>query len=325
MSVDSKENDSMPMKVVIFAATAMSPPTINRLYQQQCLGGVVLPPQVDQFNHQLQSWLEQRSIPYIRINSNDLTQLETQLRRWETDVVICFGFSSDMPDSLTGIAGRGFYFFHGAEPSHYCGPMPHYWQIRDGCRETRLCLQQAPVNDQDHDIVVTLPLTINPLDTLQCLENNLAEAAPQLVDKLINGLRSGEVTAKGKTETKGKAAPLVQESDLFIDWLKMGSEQIAALARAGNSSLGGCILVLGSTAINLLQATVVDHPTYGVPPGTICHTSEPEGVIVATTDRAIRLDVLSNADGVFGGMAFIERFGISAGMEFVSTPAMKSR
>jgi methionyl-tRNA formyltransferase len=96
----------------------------------------------------------------------------------------------------------------------------------------------------------------------------------------------------------------------------MGAKQIVDMARAGNPVFNGCVIRLGQTPLSLLQASVVDYPTYGVTPGTICHSGEPDGVIVATADGALRLDVMANMDGVFSANAFVERFQISAGMTF---------
>ena len=324
---ESVKMTELPFKVVVFAGQALAIATINMLMQQQRLGGIVLSPQVDAFSQQLEAWLGQSGISCIRLAPNNPEMVANQLLRWETNLVISFGFPHVLSESVLNSSTFGVYHLHPAPLPAYSGPTPLYWQIRDGQRNTQLTLQKAMLDNDDGDIALVQSLAIDPLDTLQCLENKVAQQVPAVVDQLINHLRENEgqielTIQQGEVTT----APTPQEADLYVDWSTRGAEQICALARAGNSQLGGCIVVINQTPISLMQATAVKHPTYGVKAGTICHTGEPEGVIVATCDGgAIRLDILTNADGVFSGLNFIERFSIHAGMDFVSTPAAKEK
>lgn len=315
----------LPMKVVVFAATPVAVPCINMLLQQQRLAGVVMPHQVDEFSHQLQHWLELQGINHHRLPPEHHDETVTLLRRWEADVAISFGFAPSLPKPLCQTPRLGFYYFLGAAPQDYYGPMPEYWQIRDGSNQTRLTLLSAIADDNGADIAATLPIQIHPMDTLQCLENKLTQHSSLLVNDFLDTLiaTQGKVTLQA-SNGQGKDAPVIDEADLHVYWPNMTAQQIVDCARAGNPRFGGCVVTLADKQLNLLQATVVKHPTYGVKPGTICHTGEPEGVIVATVDGALRLDVLSNMDGVFGGNHFISRFGIAAGMEF-SSPGAKSQ
>jgi len=305
----------LPFKVAIFAANPMAVPTINQLLQQQHLAGVILAEQVDPFSHQLAAWLQQMQYPHLRYQSAQADMITEKLRQWEADLAITFSFPHSLPEQSHQATTYGIYQFHP-------GPMSLYWQIRDLEPYTQLTLQK--VQAAGPDIAAQQNHPIHPMDTLQCLENKVAQQAPMMIGQFIDALRKNQGQLELSVQPgAATAVAFPQESDLYVDWLNMGSEQICALARAGNSQLGGCIIVIGQTPINLLQATAVKHPTYGVKPGTICHTGEPEGVIVATRDGAIRLDILSNSDGFFSGLNFTERFQINAGMDFVAIPVVK--
>jgi methionyl-tRNA formyltransferase len=308
------------MKVVVFATDPIAIPTINMLLGQQRLGGVVLAEQPDMFSQQLQGWLGQQQIPCARYLSAQPATIGTHMRCWEADLAIAFGFESSLPDAITGKPGYGFYYFHCAAPNQYKGPSALYWLLRGRAEKTQLTLQKSVPGPDS--IAVTFDMPIQRLDTLQCLQNNIAQQAPAIINQFIEQL----IAAQGQVILSNcigepRPAPMPQDSDLYVDWLTMGSEEIAAMARAGNSALGGCVVTLRQTPLSLLQATVVKHPAFGVSPGTICHIGEPEGVIVATCDGALRLDILSNADGIFGGASFTERFQINAGMAFEASPA----
>jgi len=304
-------------KVVVLAASPMAVPTIAMLLQEHRLAGVLLPERLDSFSGQLQAQLQQCEIPYCKMGEQNEAVVVAQLLDWHADLAVSFGFAPRLKNSFSQATTYGLYYMLGAAPDDYYGPMPSYWQIRDGRRRTCLTLVKAIASEQG-DIALSLPIAIEELDTLQSLENKLVSYASQLVQSFINKLveHNGQIPLV-KSQQQGLQAPLVKEKNLHVDWLTMTASQIAALARAGNPTLAGCVVTLGNTSLNLLQATEVKHPTYGVSPGTLCHVGEPEGVIVATLDGAIRLDILSNVDGVFGAMSFTERFGISAGMVFV--------
>ncbi len=300
-----------PVKVLIFAGNPLVGPSINMLAQQNRLAGVILPEQMDAFSHQLATWLEQMRLPYWQFNTAQPDLLIEKCIRWEANLAVNFAIPHMLPESL--LEHLSFYNFHPA--AEYQGVMPLYWQIRDEKTETRMVLQKANVTKGSDDIAASMIMAIHPLDTLQCLEAKIAQQVPQLIYQLIEqGLNKEELLSAQPKEIK--PAPLVQESDLTVNWHEMTNENICALARAGNAQFGGCLIFLGLSPINLLQATSVTHPTHGVKAGTICHVGEPEGVIIAVKNGALRIDILSNADGVFTGLNFTERFGISAGMAF---------
>lgn len=315
------ELDHSTFKVVLFVGSPLAGPVINMLLQQQRLAGIVLAQQVDMFSHQLETWLQQSQLPYTRFNPAQLDTLSAQLRDWQTDLAITFSFPHTLPDNCQQATGYGLYHFHPAPFPQYQGPMPLYWQIRDDRRETQLVLQKSHVRAGQPDIAMSQSLSIHPLDTLQCLEGKVAQQGAVFIDQFIGTLtkNQGQISLQEQAGQVSQA-PAVQEADLKVNWQTMSAQQIAALARAGNSQFGGCVVNIGQIDVNLIQATPVSHPTYGVKPGTLCFIGEPQGVVVATHDGALRLDILSSADGVFNGLNFCERFGINAGMEFVSAP-----
>ncbi len=314
---DTGDLRNLPLKVVVFAAHPLAIPTINLLMQEGMLGGVIVPGQPAPFSQQLESWLHHNRLPYVQYDLTQVDGIAPQLQRWEVDLGVGFNFPHPLSEQMAGQLTLGVFQIHAAPLPRYLGPQPLYWQIRNGEVETHLTLLKVDATGNSGDIVMQQPLAIDLLDTLQSLENRVAQQMPVIVGQFINLLREHQGALElTPLSGEGSQAPFPQQADLYVDWASMSSQQIANLARAGNALFGGCILLLGHTPINLLQATPVEHPTYGVKPGTICHIGEPEGVVVATCDGAIRLDVLSSADGIFDGLRFMERFQINAGMEF---------
>ena len=316
---DNIKSDNI--KVVVFAGSHLSITTLNMLLNQQRLSGVVLSPVASEFNQQLLAWLQQMNIVYIQLTTDPLlaSQAVVTITSWQAQVAISFDLESSLIDQHAALFNYGLYHCHCAPYPAYQGPMPLYWQLRDGQTSTNFTLQKANAknNTSSHQIALSHQIDIHPLDTYKSLENKVLTDITPTINQLLQQLAKQQGNIELTTSVdKSSTMNALQEQDLKVVWKTMTSQQICDLARAGNPNFGGCIITLQNTELNLLQATSVNHATYGVPAGTICHTGEPEGVIIATSDGAIRLDIISNADGIFSGLAFCDRFEISAGMAF---------
>ncbi len=308
------------LKVSIFVDSPLCVTTINMLLQQQQLAGVVLGNSNLVFTQQLQDWLQQLKIPFIQFSPDNTETVTAELMRWESNVAFSFTVEDDFSAQFSTLFYHGLYHFHHSPFPAYQGAMSLYWQLREQCTQTKITLQKANVLAQapqlSHDLFTSPVIDIHPLETSQSLEHKITAQISPLINQLLEQIQQDNVQLN-VAEFTASIAQAVTDNDLKVDWHTMNSEQICALARAGNPHLGGCIVVLGKTALNLLQASPIKYPTYGVSAGTICHTGASDGVIVATINGAIKLDILSNADGIFSGSVFCEKSKIEAGMAFI--------
>lgn len=322
---EQNTNKNIPLKVTIFADSPFCVGTINMLAQQKQLAGVILPQQSNAFTQQLILWLQQMNILYTQFSFEQTGKILDELSRWESDLALSFNLKFNFSSQFLTFFRYGLYHCHCSLSPNFQETMSLYWQLRGRHKQTKITLQKANLSNEHMMLVNDLSLNeyieIEALDTLQSLENKITAKIPFVIYQLLQKLnqQQGTIELKKiqlKTTDEALSAIQVKEGDLKVDWHNMEGEYICALARAGNPHMGGCIVMLGETAINLLQTTCVTYPTYGVPAGTICHTGKPDNVVVATMDGAIRLDILSNADGIFSGVAFCEKFQVGAGMTF---------
>ena len=58
-------------------------------------------------------------------------------------------------------------------------------------------------------------------------------------------------------------------------------------------------------------------------PGMIVHLGAPEGILLASIDGLLRLDVISSPGGIFSGLRFAERYRLQAGQKFESCQAIQ--
>lgn len=307
---------SMPLKVALFFAHPSAIPSMNMLIQQERLAGVVLAPMAESYLQQIERYLQQQGVPYARLGSSDENEITQHLLSWETDLIIAFGFTGDAPESFITAARLGYYHLLLVPPDAYSGVLPLYWLIRNGESHSQVVLQKVCTSELNGCIAMSHDYDIEKFDTYKLLENKVSDIASlcikQFVDYVVEEHR---LPPLNKVNGKPIAAPVPDENALSLDFSEQTAQQIVDMARAGNPVFNGCIFKVGQTPLSLLQATKVDVPTYGVTPGTICHTGGSEGVIVATTDGAVRMDVIANMDGIFSAPVFVERFQISAGMQ----------
>ncbi|WP_017222182.1 methionyl-tRNA formyltransferase [Moritella dasanensis] len=315
------ENEAI--RLVLFASSSVVIPTINKLLQAGQLVGVVLTARNDADAMQLKQQLDQGNIPNTYYQPENPEQMAHQVESWRANTGLIFTFSHKLPLSIINACSKGFYNLHASALPQYRGAMPLYWQIRN--RESQSYLSMIKVEEafDSGDIMLQQAMPLHALDTLNSLGRVMAEQSAEFVQEFIVKLQDNRLVAKPQLSEIGLAliaAPMPSQQDLMINWQSMNSHDISALARAGNPLFNGAMLVWNQSIIGLLQATPVQQPNYGVPAGTVLHIGEPEGLIVATLDGALRLDVLTITEGVFSGLTFSERFGLDAGILFGSTP-----
>ncbi len=304
-----------PIKVALFASSSIALPVITRMQQEQILAGVVIAERYDQDTQQLEIQLQQGNIPYTRYQTEKPEETLLQITRWEANAGLIFTYSHKLSDTFLSAFSAGLFNLHASALPQYRGAMPLYWQIRNNEKQGTLSIIKVEQEFDSGDILLQQTFPCHPLDTLTSFASTMADHSAEFVIQFFNRLKTGELIAQPQ---RGEItdAPMPTHQDLMIDWQTMSSSDIAALARAGNPLFNGAMLLWKQCAIGLLQATVSSYPNYGIPAGTVLHVGEPEGLIVATSDGALRLDILSVTEGIFTGINFAERFNLDAGVEF---------
>jgi methionyl-tRNA formyltransferase len=306
-----------PIKVALFASSSITIRVINKMDQEQLLVGVIIAERHDPDNQQLEGHLQQADIPYIRYQTDNQEYVLQQIKRWEANAGLIFTYSHKLPASILMAFSAGLYNLHASSLPLYRGAMPLYWQLRNNETQGTLSMIKVEQEVDSGDILLQHTFPRHPLDTLTSFAFTMAEYSADFVVQFFAQLKKGELIAKPQ---RGEIsdAPMPTQQDLMINWNTMTGRNIVSLASAGNPQFNGAIILWPRGYIGLLQATVVSHPNYGIPAGSVLHVGEPEGLIIATVDGALRLDILSITEGIFTGITFAERFKLDAGVQFSS-------
>ncbi|AWB67168.1 hypothetical protein C2869_12300 [Saccharobesus litoralis] len=307
----------IPIKVALFVAQpTVALPSLNLLTQKGQLAGVVLPSQNDPVLNQFAHSLIQQQIPYAKLQFGQEHYVVDQLNQWQCDAIVAMGFSGDVPEVLQQATEFGYFNLLLTDPRYYAGMVPLYWQLRQGETKGQATIQHVTCKDE-FSIVAQQDYDLAPLDTYSRVENKASNAAAKCLDYFLQqSVSAGKLATNFVSLSTEQKFPAPDEQMLRVNFAKMKGKRVVDMARAGNPVFNGCVIQLGQTPLSLLQATLVDLPTYGVRPGTICYSGGANGLIVAVLDGALRLDVIANSDGIFSAAAFVERFQIHAGMTF---------
>lgn len=303
------------IKIVLFAASTIVVPTLNKLLHAEQLAGVVITGRIDADSAQLEQQLNLANIPNIRYQAGNPLHTVQQVETWRGNSGLIFTFSHKLPLIIIKAFSNGLYNLHASNLPKYRGAMPLYWQIRNQESQGCLTIIKAEQEFDTGDIMLQQSIPLHALDTLYSFGHVMAEHSVDFVQMFIGKLQDKTLIAKPQ-QGEVCGAPMPEQQDLIVNWQTMNGESISAMARAGNPLFNGAMIMWQQSFVGLLQATRVNHPAYGVPAGTILHLGEPEGLLVATLDGALRLDVLTVSEGTFSGLTFAERFGLDAGMQF---------
>ncbi|MDQ6961733.1 MAG: formyltransferase family protein [Mariprofundaceae bacterium] len=306
-------------KITLFISTSMAFPIVQQLIQRQQLAGVVLTARVDADSMQLEQQLQHMQLPFIRYNEQDTQPTIHFIQTLSSQLGLIATFTHILPEALLSCFSLGLYNVHASLLPAYRGANPLFWQLKNNEKESAVLIHKVEKTADTGGIVASYKFDIHPLDTFGTLSGSVFQVMPLVINEFLD-LIAEHGQAIARTEQQGEVcqAPQPSQQDVSIDWSSMTASEICALARACNPNLGGAQLRWKSAQIGLMQANVVDKPMFGVPAGTIMHIGAPEGLLVATKEFALCIDVVYMMDGVFSGLQFAERFSLNAGEKFLN-------
>ncbi|NWO04415.1 MAG: hypothetical protein HLX50_01525 [Alteromonadaceae bacterium] len=290
---------------------------VQLLRERQLLAGVLLRGEWNQGKQQIEAQFRQAGIAVHYAPQNNDESAIRAMTDWQTTLGVAFCCGGKIPAALARAPKYGVVNLHASPLPEYRGADPIYWQIRNGEASTMLTAHMVDDGWDTGPVVAQLPIDISPRDTHHSVFGKLCHQLPGLLDRITESLTNSQhLELHPQPEGIHHKAPRVTEQNLLIDWRHSSAQQICDQVRAGNPQFGGARLSMGQGHAQLLQATPSQMPAYQAPAGTLIHLSPDHGLVVATKDSSLRLDIISNAEGVFDGYRFAQLYNLSAGMKF---------
>jgi methionyl-tRNA formyltransferase len=309
------------MKIIVASQSCLSLPLIQQLEAKGELASVWLHNVRAEDSQQLGWFCQQQNIPLLVI---DPAQPQALLEHFDAMTADCAisAFLSYLfpPQIIEKLQGR-LVNIHASALPQLRGADPLFWLLRQGANETQLSVHQVTDKVDEGDLLFQQALLIHPFDTHQSLSNAVATELPVLIDGWIDA--GGLEVSKWAQQGEPSSAPKVQVSERKIDWLSMSSLDIFNFVRACTGAGQGAWFRFGQEYLQLLECTPVQGDNLQLEPGIIVHIGAPEGMLLASTDGLLRLDVISSHGGIFSGLRFAERYLLQAGQQFESCQVIK--
>lgn len=261
----------------------------------------------------------QQPVPVIPVTKkNFAAQLSEIIQKDQALAGIIMTFPFLIPKEVLSLPPKGFINFHYGRLPQYRGPEPIFNQVARQEKNPGLTIHVVTEGIDTGPVIMEQTLSYNEEDTYGLLQQRLAEAGAKQISILMKVLSFGTMVPslpQDETLAAYHKKPTVKE--LMIDWEKMDSAAIKALANACNPWNKGCGATIGNRIIGITEVAVTGNSLSDeTPAGTIVHCDEHNGLIVKTKDgKLLRLNIIYLNEGFFSGSR-LASFGIKPGMRF---------
>lgn len=303
------------MKVVVFCNSPLAMPTLQMLYSQNILAGMVLPAITSDATKDLQAVAENYKIPYKIVSKTELKKISTWLQLINVDVAWVLTFPYKISKQLLNTPPLGFFNFHFAALPHYRGVDPIFWQIKNQEENGAISIHKMDEGWDTGPIAIQAPVPIRKGDTYGMHSAILKEAGAQLAYELLQRLQvmGNKIPLVAQDATKAKYYDRPGLADVSIDWETMTANQIVALVDACNPWNKGAYSKWQDTAFKIVQVSLKEQNSVnnqGLKGGVIINCSKNKTIDIATVDnKELSIDIISMDEGIFTA-GFLSQLGL---------------
>lgn len=174
---------------------------------------------------------EDKKIPYITPNANQLIDLVPQIQKLAPDYLFSFYYRHMIPAELLACAKIAALNMHGSLLPKYRGRAPVNWAILHGETETGATLHVMEVKPDAGDIVGQSAVSIGPDETATEVFGKVSQAAVTVMNQVLPELIQGRIPRKPNNLAQGSYFGGRKPADGQILWHQT-AQQVHNLVRA---------------------------------------------------------------------------------------------
>ena len=174
---------------------------------------------------------EEKKIPYITPNANQLMDLVPQIQKLAPDYLFSFYYRHMISAELLACAKIAALNMHGSLLPKYRGRAPVNWAILHGETETGATLHIMEVKPDAGDIVGQSAVSIGPNETATQVFGKVSQAAVAVMNQVLPDLVQGHIPRKTNNLAQGSYFGGRQPADGEILWHQT-AQQVHNLVRA---------------------------------------------------------------------------------------------
>lgn len=304
------------MKIVVFCSTTLGLPTLQFLYSQKLLAGIVIPDTKTEEANEILAIAKNYNIPYKVVSKNEMSKkLSTWLSLINTDVAFVFGFPFKIPKLLLTATPLGFFNFHFGALPQYRGSTPVFWQIKNREANGAVCIHKMDEGWDTGAIAIQAPVPIRKGDTYGIHNRILSDASVQIAHEFIQRLQvlgnKIPLTPQNPKQATYYKRPTL--ADISINWETMTANEIVALVDACNPWNKGAYTKWQNTAFKIIQISHKEQNSVNnqqLKAGVIINCTKNKTIDIATVDNnVLSIDVISIDEGIFAA-DFLSQLGL---------------
>lgn len=211
------------------------------------------------------------------------------LNSLKPDLMITAAFGQILSKENLDAAPLGCVNVHGSLLPKYRGSSPIQWSVINGEKETGITTMYTALGVDCGDIILQEKIEIKNGETAGELFDRLALLGAEVLIKTVELIKDGKAPRTPQKESEATHFPMLDKQKAKIDF-SLPAKQIENLVRGLNPwpiAWSTC----REEVVKIYAAHVVDKKSNALA-GTIVSANKEDGILVATKDNLISLDVL---------------------------------
>ncbi|MFT6418073.1 MAG: methionyl-tRNA formyltransferase [Cognaticolwellia sp.] len=234
----------------------------------------------------------ENNIPVQQPENFKSLKSQLTLTSYQADVMVVVAYGLLLPTVILETPRLGCINVHGSILPKWRGAAPIQRALEAGDPQTGVTIMQMDKGLDTGDMILTATCDITSTDTSASLYSKLAALGPTALLETLTLMASGEYKRQPQDNTQATHAAKLDKTDAEINW----QQPAAVLDRTIRAYIPWPVAQFtfhendNEHRIRVLQASVItlDHKQT---PGTII-SCDKQGIVVATTTNALRLETL---------------------------------
>ena len=234
----------------------------------------------------------ENNIPVLQPENFKSLESQLTLTSYQADVMVVVAYGLLLPTVILETPRLGCINVHGSILPKWRGAAPIQRALEAGDPQTGVTIMQMDKGLDTGDMILTATCDITSIDTSASLYSKLAALGPTALLETLTLMASGEYKRQPQDNTQATHAAKLDKADAEINW----QQPAAVLDRTIRAYIPWPVAQFtfhendNEHRIRVLQASVItlDHKQT---PGTII-SCDKQGIVVATTTNALRLETL---------------------------------
>lgn len=142
------------------------------------------------------------------------------LSAYEPDFIVVAAYGKILPERILKLPKYGCVNLHGSILPKYRGAAPIQWSVINGDDETGVTTMLMDVGLDTGDMLLVSMRKIGENETAGEVFDALADLCPELLDRTLKGLVTGEIKPEKQDESKATHVGMLNKEMAVIDWNK---------------------------------------------------------------------------------------------------------